>query len=157
TTLHIFAQVVPSLRTNSDRIFSWYLDVLNTNGTAAGANYAAMQKTASDQDPQTSSTGLAQGANRVGIYDTFLNPPGAGTTNAVDWRTIPSGALASGRPRFLARAAPGVPGLSTIFLVAPKGGGPPNVGGNYPVAFVDLTVATTGQCNPPQLHLVPQG
>src|SRR5437764_7853752 len=54
TTLHVFAQVVPSLRTNADRIFSWYVDVLNTNGTVASANYNAMIKAASDNDPQTS-------------------------------------------------------------------------------------------------------
>jgi len=37
TVLHIQAQIVSNLRTNAERIFSWYVDVLNTNGTVAGA------------------------------------------------------------------------------------------------------------------------
>src|SRR6185503_18687357 len=37
TTLRIFAQVLPAYRTNADRIFSWYVDLLNTNGAAAQA------------------------------------------------------------------------------------------------------------------------
>src|SRR5262245_13709300 len=68
TTLRVFAQVAPAFRPSSDRIFSWYLDVLNTNGPAASANYVAMVKPASDNDPLISSKGFADGANRRGIY-----------------------------------------------------------------------------------------
>src|SRR5215210_6328870 len=81
TTLRVFGQVVPTLRADADRIFSWYLDVLNTNGSIAQANYNAMQKAASDRHPQTSSTGFNSGANRHGIYDTFQDFAGAGVTN----------------------------------------------------------------------------
>ena len=38
TTLRVFAQVVPSVRANAERIFSWYVDVLNTNSPVATAN-----------------------------------------------------------------------------------------------------------------------
>ena len=31
TKLRVFAQVIPSVRANAERIFSWYVDVLNTN------------------------------------------------------------------------------------------------------------------------------
>src|SRR5215510_12940618 len=64
TVLHVFAQVTPALRSSADRIFSWYIDVLNNNGAAASANYAAMLKPASDNDQQVSSTGITQDANR---------------------------------------------------------------------------------------------
>lgn len=152
TTLRISAQVVPTLRTNADRIFSWYVDVLNTNGITASANYSAMLKTASDKDPQTSSTGVAQGANQRGIYDTFLNLSGAGTTNAVELMAIPVSGLVAGQTRFLVQMGTGV-ALSSDFQVAPKGGGPPFVGGDYTLAFADLTVTTSASCNP-QLRVV---
>jgi hypothetical protein len=154
TMLHIYAQVVPSLRTNSDRIFSWYIDVLNTNGTIASANYSQMQKTASDQDPETSSSGFSQGANRRGIYDTFLNRPGAGTTNPVELLSVPVSGLAPGTTRFLVQAGTGVPQMSSDFLVAPKGGGQPYVGGDYSAAFVDLIVLNPAPCAP-LLHIAP--
>src|SRR5262245_18138582 len=50
TLLHVYAQVVPPLRASSERIFSWYIDVLNTNGAVATANYAALIKPESDND-----------------------------------------------------------------------------------------------------------
>lgn len=148
TTLHIYAQVIPELRAGADRIVTWYVDVLNTNGLVAGANYGAMQKPASDRDPQTSSTGVTQAANRRGIYDTFLNLPGAGTTNRVELMSIPISGLAAGQTRFLVQAGSGVPLLSSDFLVAPKAGGAPYVGGDYAVAFADLTVGSTAPCVP---------
>lgn len=147
TTLRVLAQVVPNLRANSDQIFSWYVDVLNTNGNRASANYAAMQKTASDKDPQTSSTGTAEGANRRGIYDTFLNRPRAGVTNAVELMSIPVTGLSAGQTRFRVQAGTGVPALSSDFLVMPLGGGPPFTGGDYSSAFVDLTVTGSSTCS----------
>jgi hypothetical protein len=154
TTLHIYAQVVPSLRTNSDRIFSWYVDVLNTNGGAVNANYGAMLKTASDKDPRTSSNGVSQAANRQGIYDTFLNLPGAGTSNAVELMSIPVTGVAIGKTRFMVQAGSGVPQLSSDFQVAPKGGGAPLLGGNYTAALIDLSVTNSTPCEI-QLHVAP--
>jgi hypothetical protein len=146
-TLHVYAQVVPSLRTNTDRIFSWYVDVLNTNGIAVNANYSAMLKTASDKDPRTSSNGVSQASNRRGVYDTFLNLPGAGTSNAVELMSIPVSGLAVGRTRFMVQAGSGVPQLSSDFQAAPKGGGAPFLGGDYTSAFVDLTVTNSSPCS----------
>src|ERR1051325_3973475 len=57
TVLPGFARVTPGLQANADRIFSWYVDVLNTNAATATVNFAAMQKPTSDQSPQTSSPG----------------------------------------------------------------------------------------------------
>ena len=140
TTLSVYAQVVPAFRPTADRIFSWYVDVLNTNGAVAVANYAAMARTTSDNDPQTSSKGAPDGAHQRGVYDTFLNLSGAGTSNAVELMRIPITTLAAGRTRFSIRAGTGVPGLSHDFIVAPLGGGDPWTGGDYGQANVDLVV-----------------
>jgi hypothetical protein len=140
TTLHIYAQVIPAYRTNSDRIFSWYLDVLSTNGTAAGANYSALLKTASDNDPLISSNGFTSGANRLGVYDTFLNRPGAGVSNRVELMSIPVSGLSAGQTRFTVRPGTGITNLSEDFLVAPKSGGNAVTGGDYNAAFANLTV-----------------
>jgi hypothetical protein len=148
TVLHISAQVVPNLRSNAERIFSWYVDVLNTNGPVASANYNAMQKSASDNDAQISSTGVSQGANRRGIYDTFMNLPGAGTTNPIELISIPVTGLVAGQTRFRVQAGTGVPGLSDDFLVAPMDGSDPLTGGDYATAFADLLVV-----DPCSLHL----
>ena len=144
TTLHIVAQVVPSLRANASQIFSWYVDVLNTNVAAAPANYASMLKSASDNDPQTSSKGIDDGPNRRGIYDTFLSLSGAGVANPVELLSIPVTGLTAGKARFLVKAGSGV-GLSSDFLVMPISGAQPYTGGDYSAAFVDLTVIGSTQ------------
>lgn len=148
TTLRVFAQVVPGLRATTDRIFSWYVDVLNTNDVAALANYGGMLKLASDNHPSTSSTGVTLGANRVGIYDTFINLPGAGVANPVELMRIPVTGLAAGQVRFAVRAGTSVPELSADFIVAPLGGGDPVFGGSYTTAFADLQVVTGDTCSP---------
>jgi len=142
TTLRVFAQVVPSLRPNSDRVFSWYVDVLHTNGIVAFANYPGLVKPTSDNDPQTSSKGFTVGAERRGIYDTFLNRPGAGVTSAVELLSIPITGQSAGQTRFLVRHGSGVPNLAEDFIVAPLGGGGFQTGGDYSAAFVDLTVVS---------------
>lgn len=146
TTLHVLAQVVPGVRANADRIFSWYVDVVNTNGASVGANYGGMIRPASDQDSRTSSTGTSQGANRRGIYDTFLNLPGAGTASAVELMSIPLNALAVGRTRLAVSAGTTVPALSSDFLVALRDGGVAT-GGDYSAAFVDLEVSSGAACS----------
>ena len=145
TTLHISAQVVPSLRATSQGIFSWYVNVLNTNGAAVGANYNAMLKTASDNYPTTSSKGTNNGANRLTIYDTFLNLPGAGVTNPVELISIPVTGLAGGKTRFLVQAGSGA-GLSYDFLVATTNNPSGYTGGDYTAAFADLTVTSSIPC-----------
>ena len=140
STLRVFARVVPAQQANADRIFSWYVDVLNTNGSVAIADYAAMQKSASDKDPSTSLTGTQEGANRRGIYDTFLKLPGAGVSAPVELMAIPVKGLKAGQTLFRIRAGTGA-GLSSDFLVAPSGGGAPLTGGNYSLAEAVLTVS----------------
>jgi len=139
TTLRVFARVTPAMQASASRIFSWYVDVINTNGLVAAANYGAMQKTVSDKDPQTSSTGIQDGANRRAVYDTFLNLPGAGVSAPVELMAIPVSGVFAGQTRFRVQAGTGA-GLSSDFLVAPVGGGDPLTGGSYSLAEASLTV-----------------
>lgn len=44
TFLRVYAEVVPALKSKSDRIFSWYVDILNSTGDIATANYDYMTK-----------------------------------------------------------------------------------------------------------------
>jgi hypothetical protein len=143
TTLHVYAQVVPNLSNNADRIFSWYVDLLNPNGNIADST-GAIKKTTADQDPQTSSIGSIDGANRRGVYDTFLNLPGAGVSTAVELFSVPIKGLAPGTAASHVVAGSGVPELGADFIVAPANGGVPLLGGDYSQAFAQLTVGTGG-------------
>ncbi len=140
TTLRVFAQIAPDLRPSTDRIFSWYVDVLNSNGTVARGVYESLQKPASDNDPRISSAGTNQEANRRGIYDTFMNLPDAGRPTRVLLVAVPVTGLASGRTTFRVQAGTGVAGLGHDFIVAPAGGGDPLLGGDYSLASAELEV-----------------
>jgi len=140
TTLRVFAQVLPAFRAGAERIFSWHVDVLNTNAAAASANYAAMLKPVADNDPQTSTNGFSSAANRIGIYDTFTNLPGAGTNPPVELMRISVTGLAVGQARFGVRAGTGTLALSHDFIVAPLDGGEMMTGGDYSTAFANLSV-----------------
>ena len=151
TMLHVYAQVAPAFRSSSERIFSWYVDVLNNNGAAATANYNALTKPGSDNSPDNSSSkGVTQVANRRGIYDTFtdINVTGIGVNSPVELMRIPVTGVAPGTARFSTQAGTGVANLSSDFLVAPIGGVvPPFSGGIYTAAFADLQVVSGGACN----------
>jgi hypothetical protein len=148
-TLHVYAQIVPALRAGSDRIFSWYVDVLDSNGPIAQLDPAGLLKTASDNNPQISSPGKPQGANLRAIYDTFINGPGAGRDTAVELFSIPIHATGVGSAVFTIQAGTTIPELAEDFIVAPSAGGDPFVGGDYSAASVTLTIPL----EPPQLHI----
>jgi len=153
TTLHVYAQVVPALRASADQIFSWYLDVLNTNGAVANANYDAMVKPSSDNDPEISSRGVTAGANRNDIYDTFLNLSNAGVAVPVELMSIPVTGTSEGHTRFQIRAGDALP--LNDFLVSLAGGTDIASGGDYSSAFSDLDVVPGG-CSI-LLHIAPAG
>ena len=157
TTLRVFGQVVPSLRVGSDRIFSWYVDIVNTNAPVAFANYPALSKLASDNDAQTSSDGVSVGSERRGIYDTFLNRPGAGVNSPIELVSIPISGHSVGTTRFLVRHGSGVANLAEDFIVAPLGGGDFKVGGDYSAAFADLTVVTNNVTSEKRLTIAYEG
>ena len=144
TTLHVFAQVAPVAQLQADRIFTWYVDLLNLNPTIAACEYNALQRPASDKDPQTSSTGTNDFGNRLGIYDTFVNLAAAGRDTPVELLSVPVKALAPGRTTLRIRAGTTVPLLSADFLVALKNGEEPLTGGDYSAATIELVVKEAG-------------
>lgn len=147
TTLRVYAQVAASQRAAADRIFSWYVDLLNSAGTIAAADYARMAKAGADQDPRTSSAGRTDGANQRGVYDTFLNLPGAGVAQPVELFSVPVTGLAAGQAVFRVQAGTGVPNLAADFIVAPKTGTDPWIGGNYGTALATLQVSQSTACS----------
>lgn len=146
TTLRIFAQVLPEVEADAQRIFSWYVDVLNSDGTVAGAEYSALVKVTSDNDPSTSGNGTDDGDNRRGIYDTFLNLPGAGVGAPVELMSIPVTGNADGVTIFEVAHGSTV-GLSEDFIVGRLGGGDPLTGGDYSGSAVVLQVGDVPPCS----------
>jgi hypothetical protein len=140
TTFRVFAQVIPSLRATSDRIFSWYIDVIDENIEVAAADFEAMTKTSSDNEPGASSTGNGEGSERTGIFDSFIGLPGAGVSQPVELLAIPVTARTVGTVRFRARHGTGVTALSEDFIIAPKGGGDFLSGGDYTIAIDELEI-----------------
>ena len=153
TTLHVYAQVVPAQRPISERIFSWYVDLLNPTPGVAQANYAQLQKPASDNNPQTSSAGTTQAGNQLGIYDTFINDSpisksGTGVNTPVELFRVTVQGIAPGQTTFSVRPGTGVSGLDADFLVATTNGGDPLLGGIYDAGSAVLQVSTTAPCQP---------
>jgi hypothetical protein len=148
TTLQVSAQITPALRSATDRVFSWYVDLLNSSPGVAQFDLAQLAKPMADRDPRTSSSGRTDGINCRGIYDTFLNLPGAGKEQPVVLFTVPIRAVATGRVVFSIQAGTTVPNLSADFIVAPAGGGEPLIGGDYTTATIELIVGGASECVP---------
>jgi hypothetical protein len=140
TTLRALAQIIPAQRPNTDQIFSWYVDLLNASNSVAALNRAQIKKSSSDQNPRTSSSGTVDGPNLRGIFDTFLNAPGAGQTGPVELFSVPVQGLKVGKTTFQVQAGTGVAGLTADFIVAPAAGGDPLLGGDYTLATAQLEV-----------------
>jgi len=144
TLLHAYARIAPAYEPNADRIFSWYVDLTDSAGNVALPQYDQLVKPTSDRNPRTSSLGQTVGADRLGMYDTFINRSGAGRGAPVELFTVPVQGLAPGKTRFSLRAGTSVSNLAADFIVAPVGGGPPWLGGDYgALASVELEVAAT--------------
>ena len=69
TTLRVFAAVKPALAAQSDRIFSWYIDVVPNSSLAATARYSELTMATSDNIPAFSSSGSSYGSSRRGIHN----------------------------------------------------------------------------------------
>ena len=152
TKLHVFAQVIPAQRTNAERIFSWYVDFINETPAVAQADYTNVLKSTSDKNSQTSSFGTTEGGNRRGIYDTFINDTpttksGFGINAPIELFSVPIKALDAGQARFRIDVGTGVANLAADFIVAPKNGGNPLIGGVYNVASATLNTIESAACN----------
>jgi hypothetical protein len=143
TTLRVYGQVAPALRAASERIFSYYLDLLQAGGAAA-IERTGLLRPVSDKDPRTSSSGQPDGPNHVGIFDTLLNTPGAGRDAPVELFNVPVRGAELGTVTFSIRPGTTVPALAADFLVAPAEGGAPFLGGNYSAASATLNVGGSG-------------
>jgi hypothetical protein len=148
TTVTVYGQIDAAIQVSSDQIFSWYVDVLNDNGTAVGG-FAAVRTPASDNTPATSSDGTPDGANLKGLYDTFLSNPGAGKGSRVVLVQFEVTALAAGSATFSVNVG-STGDLLSDFLVTQTGGGF-SIGGIYAGASVEITV--TGELDLSVLNL----
>lgn len=140
TTLRAMAEIVPEFKPESLQIFSWYVNLENTAPTYGTANYAAIDRPASDMDPAFSSPGVTVGVHRHGIYDTFMNWPGAGRHEPIELFSVPVTGISLGSAVFRLAPGTGVDGLASDFIVAPEGGGEPFLGGDYADAVARLEV-----------------
>lgn len=140
TTCRVFAVVRPTYSNLSDRIFSWYVDLVCSNATAAQPDYANLQMPTGDNMAQVASSGQTVGSARCGIRNTFMNLPGAGVGKAVELFRVPVNASALGQTTFRVRAGTTATNMSSDFIVAPLGGGSPYTGGVYTAASATLTV-----------------
>lgn len=152
TFLHVFAEIAPEAKAGTSQIFSWYTDLTNDTPLLATADYGALRRPSSDNDAQTSSSGITEGANRLGIFDTFLNRGGAGRDAPVELFSVPITAVAEGRATFRVAPGSGVSDLSADFIVAPEGGGDPLTGADYTDAFASLQISGS-RLNPVSLKI----
>lgn len=143
TTLRVWARVVPARQAEADRIFAWHLDLENLAPAVAGLLATPIERPASDGDPFFSGSGVVVGAHLRGVFDTFLQRPGAGVSNRVELFNLPVRGVSPGTARFQVRPGSGASGLATDFLVAPKVPGDPWSGGDYAEAVVALEVVGT--------------
>jgi hypothetical protein len=139
TTLHVYAQIIPAERPGSDRIFSWYVDLLKATGASARFDATALVKPTSDKNPKTSSYGTVQNTQIQGIFDTFIGLPGAGKDTPVELFSLPIKGIELGKTTFKIQAGT-TADLFADFIVAPAGGGDPLTGGIYTAAQIELQV-----------------
>jgi len=140
-TLRVYGRIKPALAAGSDRIFSWYVDVINAAPASIRVDWNTLIMSPSDNTPGLFSSGVNQGANnRRGIYNTFLNFAGAGKSSDVELFNVRLTALADGPATFTVSAGTGVPNLSNDFIVATAGGAGFLTGGDYGAAVLTAQV-----------------
>lgn len=148
TTLTVYAQISAALEADSQQIFSWYVDVLNTDGLVA-SGYNSFSTPASDNHIQTSGDGVEVGGDLLGVYDTFIMNPGAGKGARVVLMQFDVTALSAGSTTF--SVAPGSTGLPLQDFLVSRSSGGGYLGGVYGSASVTLNVQAL---DPASLNLV---
>ncbi|MSU63750.1 MAG: hypothetical protein EXS31_15340 [Pedosphaera sp.] len=138
--LQVSAQVAPEYQSVSDQLFSWNIDLMNTSGAVAGIQMAGLQKPGSDHDVLTSGNGTAEESNLRGIFDTFLQTPGAGKDRPILLLSVPVVGKNPGRALLYVQAGSAAAGLMEDFLVATLDDGASLGGGDYSLARVELEV-----------------
>lgn len=146
TTVRVFAQVDALIEPDAEGIFSWYIDVLNSDGTVAVADYDNLTMSSSDNFPETSGSGTTDGAHRRGINNTFfLSNPEAGKGSPVELLAVQLTASQLGVTTLSVAAGTTVPSSAGDFLVEPIVTGPLLTGGNYTAASVVVKVVPVSE------------
>jgi len=148
TMVTVYGEIDALIEDEVSQIFSWYIDVLNSDGSVA-EGYAAFQTPTSDNEPgDASSDGVAEASNLHGIYDSFtsVSALGAGKGSSVVLAQFEALALTPGTTTFSAVA--GSTGEELFDFLVPKIGSleDPFTGGNYSAASVAITV-TSGEAD----------
>jgi hypothetical protein len=143
TRLRFWGTIAPAIAPDSDRIFSWYVDALNSAPEVVAPLWDQLLMPGCDSP--TGSTGLSSrgataGADRVGIRNTFLSRPGAGKVAPIQLFEVELTGVASGQAMFSLRAGTGTPTVAHDFQVARLGGGAAFTGGTYTSSVVIVTV-----------------
>jgi len=145
TLLRAWAEISPEFLPRASKIASWHVDLLSEGDSAATLDFAALKKSESDANPNSSSSGTSIGRTRQGIYDTLSKLPGAGYDRPVELFSIPITATVPGLMRFRMRAGTGPVAGGVDFLVTASEGNDPFTGGNYEFATIDLEVISSTQ------------
>jgi hypothetical protein len=140
TTLRVLAAIDPALTNQSEQIFSWYIDLLNGSGAVAQAEYGSLSMTNGDNLAGASSGGITDQPHRRGIYNTFMNRPGAGRGAPVELLSVTVTAMASGTAVFSVQPGTTVSNLAHDFIVATTNQASPFTGGDYAAASAALMV-----------------
>jgi len=137
-TVHVYGAIDRDLLEQTDQIFSWYVDLLNSDTNIIQIDPATVQVPFSDRAAQSSSRGTLDKAGLHGVYDTFLKLPGAGHGEPVELFSVQFKAVGEGAAVLRVGPGSGVSGLSTDFIVVPIDIGDPLLGGSYDTASVEV-------------------
>lgn len=144
TMIRVFAQIDASIEADAVGIFTWYIDLLNSNEAVAVPDYDNLTMNTSDNVPNSSSSGTTIGENRRGIHNSmFLSDPGAGKGSPVELLAVEVTPNRLGVATFSVQAGTTKPLLTDDFLVSRTGLpplSPPFTGGNYAMASVTVSV-----------------
>lgn len=138
TMLRVKAAIKPSLTNQAEQIFSWYVDLVNSNSASSSIVAAQLVMSASDNTPSTTSSGTVQAAGIRAIYNTFMSLPNAGRLAPVELLAVPVVALQTGSVTFAVQPGSTAP-LAHDFIVAMTNGSAA-YGGDYALATAVLQV-----------------
>lgn len=151
-TLRATAQIVPSLRSKADQIFSWNVDLIVIQENSTRLATVELLRSASDREVETSSSGVADGSDLRGIHDTFLNRPHAGRDEPVELFSVPIVATGAGEVIVLLRPGSGLFQLEQDFLTLPSSDEAFWTGADYSTASLTLTI-TNPEVSRPNLSI----
>jgi hypothetical protein len=150
-TAHVFAEIVPDQKANTQQIVTWYVDLLNTAPAAIQILPATIVVPFADAGANTSSKGTFTGGNLRAVYDTFGNTPDAGHDGPIELFSVQVRAVAVGNATFSVAAGTTAAALDEDFMVATVNGNA-IVGGDYAAATAQVSSFNNV---PPTLAAIP--